>query len=399
MKKILALSILFIPISIMIAAAFLTQTESVEAMPGFARKYNMSCTTCHAPFPRLKPYGDEFAGNGFVLKEQDAPRYFVNTGDENLNLIRDLPFGIRFEGFIKHHTETGNDVDFTAPYNLKLLSGGALTKNISYYFYFFFSERAEVPKIEDAFIMFNDLMGQDLDFYIGQFQVSDPLFKRELRLTYEDYYVYKLRPGASQIDLTYDRGLMLTYGLPTGTDIVLEGLNGNGIGEVPDEYAESKVYDNDKYKCGALRVSQDVNEYLRVGGFGYYGKEGKDSPNEVIMGGADATISVGIAELNMQFLERKDSNPELSDTYTPSDKVKSRGGMMELTVLPDGDRSRFYAVGLYNIIDYDHKPITYQSFTGHVGYLIRTNIRAFIEDTYEYESEENRLVLGLVTAF
>ena len=37
------------------------------AIPAFARKYNMSCKTCHSPFPTLKAYGDEFAGNGFQL--------------------------------------------------------------------------------------------------------------------------------------------------------------------------------------------------------------------------------------------------------------------------------------------------------------------------------------------
>ena len=71
----------------------------------------------------------------------------------------------------------------------------------------------------------------NLDFTVGQFQVSDPLFKRELRLTKDDYYIYKVKPGHSDVDLTYDRGVMLSYGFDSGTDIVLEIINGNGIGE------------------------------------------------------------------------------------------------------------------------------------------------------------------------
>ena len=67
----------------------------VEAIPAFARKYRMSCTTCHAPVPRLaeKAYGDEFAGNGFVLADQEASRYYVETGDKDLDLIRETPPG------------------------------------------------------------------------------------------------------------------------------------------------------------------------------------------------------------------------------------------------------------------------------------------------------------------
>jgi len=90
---------------------------------------------------RLKPYGDEFAGDGFNLKDKEAPRYFVDAGDQKLSLLRDIPFGIRFEGYAGYHEVTGKNIDFTSPYVLKLMSGGALSKQISYYFYFFFSER------------------------------------------------------------------------------------------------------------------------------------------------------------------------------------------------------------------------------------------------------------------
>ena len=37
------------------AAAALLAPLDAEAIPAFARKYKVSCTTCHAPFPRLKP--------------------------------------------------------------------------------------------------------------------------------------------------------------------------------------------------------------------------------------------------------------------------------------------------------------------------------------------------------
>ena len=42
--------------------------SDVLAIPAFARKYNMTCKTCHSPFPSLKTYGNDFAGNGFQLK-------------------------------------------------------------------------------------------------------------------------------------------------------------------------------------------------------------------------------------------------------------------------------------------------------------------------------------------
>ena len=119
-------------IIIVLGVILLSRPEPVEAIPAFARKYSMSCTTCHAPIPRLKAYGDEFAGNGFVLKDQEATRYFVSTGDDRLDLIRDFPIAVRMEGFIKNQTATGRETDFSVPYNLKLLTGGSLTKNVAY---------------------------------------------------------------------------------------------------------------------------------------------------------------------------------------------------------------------------------------------------------------------------
>ena len=95
----------------------------------------------------------------------------------------------------------------------KLLSGGAIYKNVSYYVYYILEE-GDAGKLEDAFLMFNNLFGSELDFFIGQFQVSDPLFKRELRLTRADYDIYKVKVGNLQMsNLTYDRGIILIMDL------------------------------------------------------------------------------------------------------------------------------------------------------------------------------------------
>jgi hypothetical protein len=401
MRKVITGLLLCATLGLMIAA--ILATNDAEAIPAFARKYRMSCTTCHAPFPRLKPYGDEFAGNGFTLKDQDAPRYFEKTGDQNLSLIRDWPLAARFEGFIKHQTASGNETDFTVPYNLKLMSGGALANHLAYYFYFFLSERGEVAGIEDAFIMFDNLLGQEFDIYVGQFQVSDPLFKRELRLEYEDYDIYTVAPGLSKIDLKYDRGLMLTYGLTTGTDFTVEVLNGNGIGGADEDF---KIYDNDKYKNVLGRVSQDIGEYFRAGAFGYYGKEkrlgdGMTVPyvNEVWMAGGDGTAEYGPLTLNLQYVERRDDNPDFLAPVDVGDEIETRGGFAEVIVWPYGDRSRWYAAALYNKVDSDINSLDYESITGHVGYILHTNFRLTAENTYDIENEENRVVLGFVTAF
>lgn len=370
--------------------------DNNNAIPAFGRKYNMSCQTCHSPFPKLKAYGEEFAGNGFVLSDKDAPRYFVDTGDESLSLIRDIPLAFRLEGYVTYNNRNSEQSDFTTPYTLKLLSGGSLAKDIAYYFYFFFSERGDVAGIEDAFIMFNNLFDQDLDLYVGQFQVSDPLFKRELRLTFEDYQVYKTKPGLSIADLTYDRGIMLTYGLESGTDLIFEVLNGTGLSAVNN----FRNFDNDKYKNVLGRVSQEITDNVRIGAFGYWGKEELTEfnigfPNKIEIYGPDITLTVADQlEFNFQYVYRKDNRPEYFTLNT-----ETTGAFGELIFTPEGDESKWYSVALYNWINSDLNALDYESGTLSLGYMLKRNIRLIGEFTYNFNIKFGQLSLGIISAF
>ena len=88
---------------------------------------------------------------------------------------------MRLEGYVTYNQGNAEQSDFTAPIVFKLLSGGAITKDFSYYVYYIL-ENGEKGKLEDAWLMFNNVLGSELDFTIGQFQVCDPLFKRELTI-------------------------------------------------------------------------------------------------------------------------------------------------------------------------------------------------------------------------
>ena len=366
--------------------------HTAQAIPAFARKYNMTCKTCHAPFPKLKAYGEEFAGNGFVLKDQDAPRYFVETGDEKLSLIRDIPLAVRVDGYATFNSDKSKQSDFKTPFIFKLLSGGSIFKNVSYYVYYIL-EDGEVGKLEDAFVMFNDLFGSGLAFSIGQFQVSDPLFKRELRLTLADYDIYKVKVGNSHTNLTYDRGIMLNYGFETGTDLTFEVVNGNGIGAIEDGN-----FDNDKHKNFIGRISQDVGEHLRVGGFGYLGKEEtNDVVNDLWMVGPDASISFEPLELNVQYVERRDKDPFF---FGPAAiEIKTRGAFAELIYMPDGDNSDWYAVGLYNWVESNIGTLDKKSASFHLGYLLARNIRLVAEYTQNFTDKYGKFGVGFNSAF
>ncbi len=398
MKRILRLLTLF--------AVFIFLAEQLQAIPAFARKYRLSCTTCHAPAaPALKPYGDDFAGNGFRLEDEQSPRYYTETGDTKLSLIRELPVSVRLEGFVNYNLAGNEKTDFAAPYLMKFMSGGEISEKLSYYFYFYFSERGEVAGVEDAFLMYNNLFGIDFDIALGQFQVSDPLFKRELRLSLEDYVLYTSQIGTSGIAMTYDKGVMLTLGLESGTGITVEIVNGNGIGE-----ARNRVFDKDKYKNVLAKVSQGIGDVLTVGAFVFTGKEElvhaavSDIVNEVFMWGPDVSFTpTDKWTLNAQYLHRNDSEVfrNMSNTQTMSD-ITTDGAMAELIFSPKGDQSDWYLLGLYNWVESDFNMADYQSVTFHAGYLLRRNVRLAAEYTLDFthsDNSVNKLSFGFISAF
>lgn len=367
--------------------------EYGSAIPAFARKYKISCNTCHEVFPRLKDYGNEFAANGFIIKEKENKRDYITAGDDLLWLNKDFPIAARFDLFATN--EQGKDVknDFQIPWGLKLLSGGTLYKNIGYYFYFYMQEQGEISGIEDAYIHFDNVFSSNLDILVGQFQVCDPMMKRELRLTYEDYMIYKTNVGASNINLTYDRGIMFTYEIDqTSTDLVAMVVNGNGKPE-----AVNDKLDQDDYKNIALRINQGIGGIMTIGGFYYTGKENladSNRTNRVIYYGPDLTFGMGPFELTAQYLRREDTNPEF---LMSASKVKTDGYVAEIVFAPDLERSRYYFTGLYNQVNLENDK--YQTATLGFTYQLARNLRTVTEYTRDLENKKNRFVLGLVTAF
>jgi len=205
-----------------------------EAMPVFSRKYNISCITCHAAFPRLNEFGEQFVSDNFRLPNwKDST---VETGDNMLALPDSVPLALRTQAFVQaREAETidvsngdtiSADTDFQSPYLIKLLSSAPLSDHISYYFYAIFAEKGDNGSVivEDAWFSHDDVFGSDISLMLGQFQVSDLMFPRETRLTFQDFMVYRMA------GLTYDRGTI--FGYTAGpVDLSLGLVNGNGISE------------------------------------------------------------------------------------------------------------------------------------------------------------------------
>ena len=394
-----------------------------SAIPAFARKYGVSCALCHAPVPRLTAFGEKFAANGFEMMPGEPPRDTINTGDPLLRLQNTLPLAVRMDLYAAAFSNPKpgqSKADLQTPWVIKLLSGGQVADHISYYAYFLMTERGEVAGLEDAYLQFTDVGHTGLSFIVGQFQVSDPIFKRELRLSYEDYQQFRVRVGEATPDLTYDRGVMALYSPWEGADWSVSVVNGRGL----DPATAERQYDPDTPKNVALRLSQKFGP-VRVGGLGYHGVErsaGVDNTIDVY--GPDASLEMGsFGVVNAQFLRRVDTDPFYGScsaaTPCPGGATAPFGttvdaAFAEATVWPNGPTSRLYFTGSYNWV-YSSRPVVslrlgeqstapgylskYNAVSAGAHYWFRRNMRVMGELGYDFQREQGRIIAGTVLAF
>ena len=390
----------------LVLALAATFARPATGVPAFARRYRVSCQLCHNPAPALNAFGEQFAGNGFRMSADEEPRDTIGTGDDLLWLFQDIPLALRVDAYVRTYANGTTATDFQTPWVMKLLSGGPISRKLSYYIYFLLFERGEVGGLEDAFVVVNDVAGKPVDVYAGQFQVSDPLFKRELRLTYDDYQVYRVRVGDQSVDLTYDRGLMATADI-VGFTLTGEVLNGNGIGAAGSD----RRLDDNRLKNFFGHLTRDLIPGLRLGIMGYRGQQDGAAPgaptvtNTVWMVGGDGTVEMGPVQLNAQYVHREDDLP----TFTLGEPTAvTDGGFAEVLLRPTG--SRWYGIALYNRIA-SSRPLLdprmggtagvdrYETLTGGGGYLVRRNFRVYGEVTGDFEANSTTVTLGFTTAF
>jgi hypothetical protein len=376
------------------------------AIPAFARMHGVSCSLCHDPMPRLNAFGAAFVGNGYRFAPNQPAPDVVATGDPLLHLPRALRLAMRLDAFATAYAGGEAMTDLQTPYNLKIMSGGPLAEDFSYYIYFLLAERGATGGIEDAFVTWSQVAGSPVNLAVGQFGLSDPIFPRELRLEYQDYAIYRARIGNTPTTLTYDRGLMLSADV-AGFAIMGAVVNGNGN----DAASSSRRFDDDRHKSFAAHVSRDVLDGVTLGAMGYVTRQTGAAPggptalNRLWMLGADASLTLGPVELRGQFVHREDASP----TFTANEaRAVTNGGFGELLWHRAG--TRWYAIALYNLI-HTNRPLLdvrlggaadltrYEAVTGGFGYLVQRNVRAYAEGTWDVEARATQWTLGLTTAF
>src|SRR5271170_3561183 len=119
---------------------FLVDCRPATALPAFARKYGLPCSSCHEAWPMLSPFGQAFKDNGYQLgNDRDAPIYqnpaywpvtfritpIWHRENENRAQVDGAAGVSGNEASVTSHGFDLSGLDFH--------TGGTLAKNVSFY--------------------------------------------------------------------------------------------------------------------------------------------------------------------------------------------------------------------------------------------------------------------------
>ena len=176
--------------SVCLVATFLATLLSLfaatqaQAIPAFARKYDVNCTACHTAPPILNTYGQRFLENGYQLPgtEDGGSTGKKKLGDLNLDDVNQY-VGFRLVGnafsnwSFKKQNPAGadagvveNKAEFTFPENFVLFAGGTVAKNIGFMVEVGHDVEGGGAAVERGFVTFNNLGSQNLaHLRVGKF--------------------------------------------------------------------------------------------------------------------------------------------------------------------------------------------------------------------------------------
>lgn len=357
---------------------------AADASPSFARKYNVSCHSCHADaYPELNALGRDFKERGFQMPEGAESSYRTRatlapgTIDERIGLLRELPLAARAVGVaqvpLDARASDRNAVDFRLLEDLYLILGGSPYRDVSV---FASATIAPTPTLHHASIGLHNLLGDGL------------LNVRAGELLLLDF----LQPGHRALNRVQNLGALTKVGLnPTSLDSSQLGLQVYGrllgrqafydVAVVQGAKGPDGISDLDDHKDVFAQLQWTFREQDVVGLLGYYGRtQLTDTAREVSVRftdpfyilGADVEVHQGPVRFFGYGLYGRHQNPLGSDE--PASYVGARGDLTVSLTRELLARLRYDGVFSRDLPDLEQHVLS-----AHATYLLLTNLKASLE--------------------
>lgn len=215
--------------------------REAQAIPAFARKFNVACNTCHEPsFPKLNDFGNKFRDQGYQMGTSgDMPTDSgITMGYWPVSLRTTV--GYQSDSVkVDQNQMTSGGLGFTG---LDILSFGILTRNVSFGFVLTpaldgagFQTGASTGNLEAAFIRLDNLErligGSDKDSYllnlkVGRFELDVPFSEKRSPTLNTPFVMYHYMAGTPYAPHQSPANALRSYANPNDFSI---GDNQNGL--------------------------------------------------------------------------------------------------------------------------------------------------------------------------
>jgi hypothetical protein len=406
-------------------SAVLLTAPDAQANPIFARKYKVSCNTCHTIFPQLNRFGRDFRDNGFRMPEEvktllrggmkPVPSHepgVTQPGQAQEDFWKFVPDAvpIGFQGNLQGVFNPKGDIktDFQVQ-SLQLHLAGTFTPRVSFYVHHHLVEDGEPGDLYVGWVRFNNLGGTNwLNLSVGQSELPLSFSPEIERMSSFEYLAFGKGLGANPFTLGEPQIGATWFGQSTHGTKMWAGV-ANGFGLALNE--DTDTFDNNNFKDVYGRVAQEMGEQV-VGAFAYYGRargaldDGNEFSDRFMRVGADAFFKLDQFILYGTALYARDDDP-----LGISESRSFTGGFVEGDVHVTGRTAllfRFDAIHqkradfIEDVPEGEVPPefrVNTYAFTPGVQFLVRPNVKFGIEYQVRQTRAEDRGLLTLHIAF
>ena len=291
--------------TLLICATLLLVTSQVFAIPQFAKKYGVSCITCHAAVPKLNAFGEAFRRNGFQIPGSTDP---VPVWQQDLLPLSGMPHPMYMTRNIKNNMLIPTTTNIPAGETLEIntfrgafefFSGGTAGDHLSYLAFIEIEiepelagaheeeestdghEEEPAPEIEthteiefhQFFLAYNNLINitgentGEVNLRIGYFHLETPYVSlRKLSSEMSPYLVYSIQPVKGGFNLARRQVGVSAYG---GIGSIRKRFDYeialvNGTNDLIDTNTEKDLF---------FRGGLSLHERLKIGALYYTGEQ------------------------------------------------------------------------------------------------------------------------------
>ncbi|RMG48731.1 MAG: hypothetical protein D6718_01445, partial [Acidobacteria bacterium] len=116
-----------------VLAVVASSWPAAQAIPAFARKYDLSCTACHSAWPTLNDYGRKFKENGYRLEPGTAAPDAMKKVDDNLFLEAGNFLTGRIKGYLYDKKDTSDRWKLEPGHEVELMLAGNAGNDFSFW--------------------------------------------------------------------------------------------------------------------------------------------------------------------------------------------------------------------------------------------------------------------------